>query len=72
MPGRRNSGFALSSGQSAQDGDRFELLISGQYGLQQTGRFGVVLSILQDGDADVKMDDGLPPHIVKWRQIWRL
>jgi hypothetical protein len=73
MP-RRNSGFTLADGQSAHDGDRFELLVydMATKQLKQSGRFGKVINILQDGDADVTMDDGNPPHMIKWRQILRV
>ena len=55
--------------QVTKDNDRFELLIPTSEGLKRSNRFGKVINILQDGDADVKMDDGKPPYIVKWRQI---
>lgn len=40
--------------------------------LTPTGRYGWITCWLQDGDADVAMDDGDPPHSVKWRQCRRV
>lgn len=47
-------------------GGLFELIDENR---RPTGRLGRILEVLQDGDADVEMLDGKPPHIVKWKQI---
>lgn len=47
---------------------RFELVENGV----PTNRFGWVTGWLHDGDADVLLDDGAPPYLVKWRQCRRL
>lgn len=33
------------------------------------GRRGVAEEFLQDGDVQVKFDDGQPPHMVKWNYL---
>lgn len=73
----REGAFDLGAGRVTA-GDRFELLEFRNRGkyvsatLHPTGRYGRVVEVLRDGDADVTMDDGCPPNLVKWRQIYRV
>lgn len=66
---RRDSAFDIGNGRVTA-GDRFELLVSNGTGLSLSGRYGTVIEVLQDGDADVQMEDGQGPYLVKWRQIF--
>lgn len=71
------AGFDLGAGRVTR-GTRFELLEFLREPYQReakahpTGRYGYVVTVQQDGDASVEMDDGLAPHRVKWNRIRRV